>query len=151
MRFLFCLDLNLHAGAGNFFWNFDFCNWTRAEKRSRPRGPSYSVSCRGEARRGQGEPRTVPAGARRAAAELAGPGMRHLLSRGWDEMATNKIDGVAHCARCLCLPAFIRQPFCCPLPEMSTTICSLQLFAARSSKCAPALFEYWCHIYTQLT
>jgi len=54
--------------------------------------------------------------------------MRHLLSRGWDEMATNKIDGVAHCARCLCLPAFIRQPFCCPLPEMSTTI----LYAASS-------------------
>ena len=23
MRFLFRLDLNLHAGAGKFFWNFD--------------------------------------------------------------------------------------------------------------------------------
>ena len=30
MRFLFRLDLSLHAGAGIFFWNFDFCNQTRA-------------------------------------------------------------------------------------------------------------------------
>ena len=29
MRFLFRLDLSLHAGAGNFFWNFDFGNQTR--------------------------------------------------------------------------------------------------------------------------
>ena len=26
MRFLFRLDLSLHAGAGIFFWNFEFCN-----------------------------------------------------------------------------------------------------------------------------
>ena len=29
MRFLFRLDLSLHAGAGNFFWNLEFCNQTR--------------------------------------------------------------------------------------------------------------------------
>ena len=26
MRFLFRLDLSLHAGAGNFFWNLEVCN-----------------------------------------------------------------------------------------------------------------------------
>ena len=29
MRFLFRLDLSLHAGAENFFWNFEFRNQTR--------------------------------------------------------------------------------------------------------------------------
>ena len=31
MRFLFRLDLSLHAGAEFFFWNFEFRNQTRPE------------------------------------------------------------------------------------------------------------------------
>ena len=34
MRFLFRLDLSLHAGAGIFFWNFDFENQTRPKLES---------------------------------------------------------------------------------------------------------------------
>jgi len=29
MRFLFRLDLSLHAGAGKKFWNLEFCSQTR--------------------------------------------------------------------------------------------------------------------------
>jgi len=107
-----------------------------AEKRSRPRGASYSVSCRGEARRGQGEPRTVPAGARRAAAELAGPGMsRPLLVDGMNR-ATNKIDDVGGAWRTAsaCLHSFAN---CFPVLSLSNEhyyIYNLQLFEARSSK-----------------
>ena len=31
MRFLFRLDLNLHADVGNFFWNFEVCIQTQAK------------------------------------------------------------------------------------------------------------------------
>ena len=34
MFFLFHLDLSLHAGDGKKIWNFEYCNWTRAQSQS---------------------------------------------------------------------------------------------------------------------
>jgi len=58
MRFLFCLDLNLHAGVGNFFWNFDFLTEHGLRKEAGHGG--LAIACRVVARRGAGKENREP-------------------------------------------------------------------------------------------
>ena len=58
MRFLFYLDLILHAGAGIFFWNFELCN-KGFVLLGRAHGASAGVEVPNETREGEVEGASV--------------------------------------------------------------------------------------------